>query len=639
MKKFIFLSALLIISWICFVNAGETASPRELVRQQYLSHLGNFTKATADLVRSAEDYTQGKIETESLRAEFDQCRQAFKKIEFLLDYLQPQDVKDHLNGAPLPTTERNAPRLIIMEPTGLQSIEELVYAEVPEKRARDIRKLSLELSRQALIIERFQQGEVLYDRHIFEALRAGLVRLMSLGLTGFDTPASGKAYPESAIAWRAMHKTLKPYLERADDQQLARTINLLFKQGQERLEEASTSEEFNLALFIREVLNPLYGRLADLQQELKIETAEESVEGEVANPSDARHIFSDEFLNPYYYTSLYRELDSDTLRLLGRYLFFDPVLSANMQRSCASCHQPEKAFTDGMARSLAFNRKDRIQRNAPTVINAIYSEKFFYDLRADKMENQVEHVIFNPHEFNTNYKTIFARLQSSSEYERLFAAAFPTQKPAINRYTLSAALSSYMVELRSFNSPVDRYLRGEALELSDEVIEGFNLFMGRAACGTCHFAPTFSGLVPPQFSDQESEVLGVLKRPLAPELDEDRGRIASGRLADEAAFFDRSFKTPGIRNVAFTAPYFHNGQYASLEEVVEFYNHGGGRGLGIDVPNQTLAEDSLNLNEDEIHSLIAFMEALSDTSQMLHRPERLPELTAVEKPRTVGGDY
>lgn len=134
--------------------------------------------------------------------------------------------------------------------------------------------------------------------------------------------------------------------------------------------------------------------------------------------------------------------------------------------------------------------------------------------------------------------------------------------------------------------------------------------MGKATCGTCHFAPTFSGLVPPFFEENESEVLGVLKNPKTIELDDDLGRSASKRLTYETEIYDRSFKTVTVRNISKTAPYFHHGQYNTLEEVVEFYNVGGGIGFGLEVPNQTLPPDSLNLSEVEKRQLIAFLKAI-----------------------------
>lgn len=138
--------------------------------------------------------------------------------------------------------------------------------------------------------------------------------------------------------------------------------------------------------------------------------------------------------------------------------------------------------------------------------------------------------------------------------------------------------------------------------------------MGKGKCGTCHFAPLFNGSKPPLYNIIESEVIGVPGNAdsLHPVADADKGRIAitANRV------HDNSFKTPTVRNIELTAPYMHNGVYKTLEEVVEFYNKGGGAGLGIKIENQTLPFDNLNLSAAEKKALIAFMRSLTDTSPL-----------------------
>jgi cytochrome c peroxidase len=154
--------------------------------------------------------------------------------------------------------------------------------------------------------------------------------------------------------------------------------------------------------------------------------------------------------------------------------------------------------------------------------------------------------------------------------------------------------------------------------VSEDVKKGFNLFMGKANCATCHFAPHFSGLVPPFFNENESEVLGVTTRPikqLPVELDQDLGRGNSPVKKEKSWIYDYSFKTVTVRNIALTKPYFHNGAFNTLEEVLDFYNEGGGEGLGLKMKNQTLAPDKLNLTPTEIKEIIAFLNALTDVSK------------------------
>ncbi|MEO1438380.1 MAG: cytochrome c peroxidase, partial [Bacteroidota bacterium] len=310
----------------------------------------------------------------------------------------------------------------------------------------------------------------------------------------------------------------------------------------------------------------------------------------------------------------------------------------------ASCHVPEKGFADGLAKSVTFDQEGTLQRNAPTVVNSIYADRYFYDLKALDLSNQTDHVVFHADEFNSSYNEIMDKLRESEEYVELFKAAFPsTVHGPINKYNITTAITAYTKTLSGFDSPFDQYARGETDQIDPAVVRGFNLFMGKAACGTCHFAPTFSGLVPPVFHESESEVLGVAidHDTLNPVLDPDMGRFVNGNLKEKADHFQNSFKTVSVRNVALTAPYMHNGAYETLEEVVEFYNVGGGAGMGLDLPYQTLAPDHLNLTSSEQKDIIAFMEALTDTTGLTTRPTRLPEFPG--KPewnaRKIGGEY
>jgi cytochrome c peroxidase len=203
-------------------------------------------------------------------------------------------------------------------------------------------------------------------------------------------------------------------------------------------------------------------------------------------------------------------------------------------------------------------------------------------------------------------------------------------------------MAAYVQSLRGLNSPVDRYLRGETDTLSPAVKRGFNLFMGKAACGTCHFAPVFNGTVPPLYNDSESEVLGVPENPYAAKLvlDKDPGRGAA-KLKEGAEFYKHSFKTPTLRNIALTAPYMHNGAYRTLNDVMDFYNKGGGRGFGLDVPHQTLSDEPLHLTKGEINDIITFMQALTDTAGLTSIPATLPafEQHPEWNSRKIGGAY
>ncbi len=174
------------------------------------------------------------------------------------------------------------------------------------------------------------------------------------------------------------------------------------------------------------------------------------------------------------------------------------------------------------------------------------------------------------------------------------------------------AVAAYVRSLTSLNSRFDRYVRGEDVPYSSEERLGFNLFMGKGLCGTCHFAPLFNGTVPPAYTQTESEVIGVPSRAVTrnASIDPDLGRFAITRRPTQR----HAFKTPTLRNVELTAPYMHNGVYRTLEEVLDFYNRGGGAGIGSEVPNQTLPFDKLDLTTAEQRAIIAFLRTLTDTT-------------------------
>ena len=153
-------------------------------------------------------------------------------------------------------------------------------------------------------------------------------------------------------------------------------------------------------------------------------------------------------------------------------------------------------------------------------------------------------------------------------------------------------------------------MRGYEKQLNNSEKRGFNLFAGKAKCATCHFIPLFNGLVPPDFNETESEVLGIPGRSNKKQVDGDLGKYDFTK----AVIHQHAFKIPTLRNVSLTAPYMHNGVFKTLEEVIDFYDKGGGAGIGIKLPNQTLPADKLNLSKQEKKDIISFLHTLTDTT-------------------------
>ncbi|MEM9931097.1 MAG: cytochrome c peroxidase, partial [Bacteroidota bacterium] len=539
--------------------------------------------------------------------------------------------------------EPSVPEVVVLPPTGLQTLDELVFE--PEIDRQHIAAETKKLQRYYQRLHQQLQHFTLQHRHVFEASREEIIRIFTLSVTGFDTPGSGASLPEAKTALQTLQDAYLLYapMVEAAAPEVNQKLQAAFAQGLSQLARKDF-DDFDRLAFLRQVVNPLTANLPAAQHALSIEARSDLQQLPSPINSQAKHLFDNDFLSADFYANLSPSPNLDKRRALGELLFFDPVLSNNLTTSCASCHQPELAFTDGRTRSLGNDGKQTVLRNSPTLINSVYAEKYFHDLREEHLERQINHVVADAQEFAIDFVTIEERLRQSAEYQKLFAEAYADQpKYQLSKWSVSDAISNYVASLRSFNSAFDRYARGEDVVLSEDVRKGFNLFMGKATCGTCHFAPTFSGLVPPNFSESESEVLGIPADSLWENatIDKDLGRIANRVPRDEAYFHAFSFKTPTVRNAAITAPYMHNGVYTNLTQVMNFYNKGGGAGIGIELEHQTLPPANLQLEAEEIKAVIAFMEQLTDYEKLYQRPERLP--TFAGKPewnaRRIGGNY
>ena len=269
---------------------------------------------------------------------------------------------------------------------------------------------------------------------------------------------------------------------------------------------------------------------------------------------------------------------------LGRRLFFDLSLSSDRTVSCASCHRPEHAFADTVALSRGAGG-NRPTRNTPSLLNAGYAGPFFWDGRADTLEEQVVQPIANPREMGLPLSEAVERLRTDSNYRRAFRVAFGEDRVNANR--LAKALASYVRSLRSGDSPADRFAAGDVDAVSPPAREGYVLFVGKAGCAACHGGPLFT--------DERLHNTGVavgggdLGREQVTRRPEDRGR----------------FNTPSLRNVARTAPYMHDGSLETLREVLEFYDRGGGSN-----PDLDRRLKPLSLTPAEIDNLLAYLRTL-----------------------------
>jgi len=617
----------------------------EEMTETYHQELQDISNAFDEYSAVAADFTNDKASIEALQETHLAARMSFKQVEYLLEYYDPSAVKKFLNGAPLPTVEPSVPEVIQLDPVGLQVLDELVFSDDPFAEKEEIVRLTNKLVKDYQNIQRVQQSIRLQHRHIFEAMREELVRIFTLGMTGFDTPGSGNALEEAKVTLTSIQTAYQKYqdLLAEKDFGVALVLDARLKEAIKFMDNFDDFNTFDRLTYLVNFHNHLYEMLLEAHHALSIETKAEINDRAHAVNYESRQLFSKDFLNVSYFAKRDMEYEKNDERIaLGRLLFFDPILSNNNERSCASCHDPVQAFTDGQSKSIAYNGAGTIKRNSPTLLNCVYNERFFYDMRQSNLEKQVKHVIFDSLEFNTTFSEITTKLEQSKEYEELFTEAYgESMRKPLSPGSINDALACYVASLTTFNSPFDKYVRGETALIEESVHRGFILFMGKASCGTCHFAPTFNGTVPPRYMETETEILGTPATAENKELDTDLGRFASKFPRDKAPFYKHSFRTPTVRNVGLTAPYMHNGVYETLEEVIDFYNKGGGAGMGIDVPYQTLPDAPLNLTEQDKKDLIAFMNALTDENYDQEIPTKLP--TFEKQPewnkRVIGGTY
>jgi cytochrome c peroxidase len=245
------------------------------------------------------------------------------------------------------------------------------------------------------------------------------------------------------------------------------------------------------------------------------------------------------------------------------------------------------------------------------LLNAGLAPAQFADERAVTLEEQVLRVLESPGEMASSVDRAARVVSRRADYAAEFAQAFGgPPSTAVTPANLRFALAAFVRSLVALDSRFDRAVRGDTSLLTFEERRGFTLFMGKAGCGTCHFAPLFNGNTPPLYRSSDVEVIGTPvspTRPFAVDPDSGRGGI------DHLPMHVRAFKTPTVRNVVLTAPYMHNGAFASLEQVIAFYDRGGGVGSGAKIANQTLSSDSLRLTRPERNALIVFMRALTDS--------------------------
>ena len=326
---------------------------------------------------------------------------------------------------------------------------------------------------------------------------------------------------------------------------------------------------------------------------------------------------------------------SDAKVELGRLLFFDARLSGDLSTSCATCHVAQMGWTHGDALAPGYPGH-RLWRNNPTVLNAAHLRQLMWDGSLERLEVQARSAMQAPVEGNGNAAIVEMRLRLVPEYVERFRAVFGTEWPRLDDTWRAIAAFERTVVSDPSKVPFDRFLAGDARALTAAARRGHALFTGKAGCIACHHGPLAS--------DEGYHALGVPRQPLydssalvqiavrwqnaqrdAPRAlyrgaEEDLGRYY--RTRDPADI--GKFRTPSLRELRYTAPYMHNGVFGTLQEVVDFFDRGGG-----DAPNKSPLLRPLGLTGDEKRDLIAFLEAMSMDEPLLVVAPELPPMRAL----------
>jgi cytochrome c peroxidase len=610
--------------------------------QYYFSELGAFTSQQAAL-RQTIAQTNLSIEENKrivLRG-IEEARIKLKNIDFWLRYFEPNAYRK-ING-PLPVEWENEvfekfEKPYKREGAGL-SLAELSMSQTPL-----IRDSLLSLIDKSLgAVKTFEAdsitGQLNHHSHFFLANRLFLLNLAAIYTTGFECPDTSRIIPELRSMLQGTKNIYDHFDQSFPEYPLSVEYLDLYEKTIRYVDGQSASfSAFDQFSFIKDYINPLF---ALNQQFINTYNVTSLNFNDYTLNNNIRSIFDKSLYTSQSIKGIYSMVqDENTLReirYIGKLLFYDPILSGNNKRSCASCHKPTEYFTDTtVSTALQFDQLNRLPRNAPTLINSIYNHLIMLDGKHISLQAQGKDVMTSPSEMNSSEKELVRKVLSCKLYRDAFKSLLkltPEEKE-VNINHIASAITFYDGSFSRFYSPFDEAMNNN-VSVSDGVKRGFNLFMSRAKCATCHFVPNFNGVKPP-FIGSEFEVLGTPEDSLSTTLSSDKGRW----LINEAPETLHAFRTGSIRNAEYTKPYMHNGVFKTLEQVIDFYDAGGGQGKKMIVDNQTLSGDSLKLSAEDKKDLLVFIYSLNEGIIFEEPPVALPPSSDKSlNNRKPGGEY
>ncbi len=638
MKKIRILSVIVAVV-VCSFTLGKQATT---YRTHYVNALSGFEEATHTLYNTIKNTdcasAPGKAQ---IKQEIGNARLKMKGIDIWLRYLEPV-AYNKING-PLPVEWENEvfekfEKPYRREGAGLSLAE--LYLDNPTINKDTL----LQLVQQSLTAIKTYQADSITGQldtfdHFFLANRLFLLNLAAVYTTSFECPDPKNVVPELQSMLAEIKSICSDFNVSFPATPLTNDYLALYDKTISFVNAQPTDyTQFDHYTFIKDYVNPLF---AINQKLINAYGVMSKSYNDYTLNNDAPSIFDKALYTPQNSKGIFSLVKDpatlEEIKHIGKLLFYDPILSGNNRRSCISCHKSTQYFTDtAVQTSMQFNEKERLTRNTPSLVNVIYNHLLMLDGKHISLQAQGRAVMTNPIEMGGNEHDIVTKVLSCKEYKtafKKFAKLTPEAKDVSFEHIVSA-VTYYYSEFSNYYAPFDDAMNSNK-PVSTESIKGFNLFMGKARCATCHFVPQFNGVKPPYISS-EFEVLGIPSDTTYHTLSEDRGRYEVNP-ADETM---HAFRTGSIRNAAYTKPYMHNGVFTTLEQVVDFYDAGGGMGKKLPVANQTLSSDSLKLSSSEKKELISFMHSLNEKIIFQMPPETLPASSSKElNSRKVGGEY
>lgn len=606
--------------------------------------------ASLNEFKQAQDQLRSTIKQSDLSKDGDrkkiidqikQNRSKLKALDFWLRYLEPIAYKK-ING-PLPV-EWETETFEKYEPPYRRQGGGLTLAELSlEEEAVQKDDVLALIDTSIAAVQTFEADSITSQlssyHHFFLANRLYLLNLAAIYTTGFECPDTSEIIPEI----RAMSLAVKNIYTNFNTSFPSTPLSKEYLDANDKLiafvnDQASAFSSFDHFSFIKDFVNPLFRMNQQFINRYQVRTISQvdiSLENEVYSIFDKRLYHAQN--NKGIFSLIEDEKMLAEIKKMGKLLFYDPILSGNNKRSCASCHKPTEYFTDTiLTTAFQFDQQKHLPRNSPSLINSVYNHLIMLDGKHISLQGQARDVIQNPQEMNSNEKELIKKVLSCKEYKdafKKFAARTPEEKN-ISLEHIVAAITFYYADFSNYYSPFDDAM-DKTYTLSNEAKRGFNLFMSKAQCGTCHFVPQFNGVKPP-FTGSEFEVIGVPADSNYHKLSGDKGRYAINPVNEMM----NAFRSGSIRNIAYTKPYMHNGVFQTLEQVIDLYDAGGGSGKNLKVENQTLSTESLHLTKEEKNDLLAFMHSLNENIIFEATPAALPVSSDKElNKRKVGGEY